>query len=238
MSLLLWIPFSQARGLDCQNTATLNQTEKLICTSPGLSKLDEKLNAAFQIRLKKTAYKLHLIQEQRNWVLQRNYIHSSCIELSEPEIDGQQYCQSQLKNLYQIRVDQLKGSYEEHNCSPAKRVKSEGVFSGDWIYEKFIQGKRWGETLSIIQQGNNLNGKWLSGGDGERVDSGTIQGASTGKSAILKSCQSISSKPCYSYKALVEDHKLSLFMCDASMKCDKNPLSILYQKNAKPCSEF
>lgn len=238
VSLLLWAPCTYAAGFDCKNTAALNQTEKSICANPELSKLDEKLNAEFQQRLKKTAYKLQLLQEQKNWVLQRNYAHSSCIDISEPEIDGQQHCPNQLKEIYQVRIDELNKNYAPQPCSSSKGAESKGVYSGDWIFEQFVQGKKWGQTLSINQQGNNLNGEWLAGGDGERVDSGTIQGVSNASSAFVKRCENFPNKHCRTYKAVVDNSKLSLFLCQDSTKCDKAPMFTLYQKTSKPCAAF
>lgn len=62
-------------SFDCAKGKT--NVEKIICSDPTLSKLDEKLNQVYKEALTKSNNKNKLIQEQREWIKERNEIFNS-----------------------------------------------------------------------------------------------------------------------------------------------------------------
>lgn len=61
-------------SFDCAKGKT--NVEKIICSDPTLSKLDEKLNQVYTEALSKSNNKNKLIKEQREWIKERNEIFS------------------------------------------------------------------------------------------------------------------------------------------------------------------
>lgn len=238
MAFLLWMPCIHAAGFNCKNIPALNEAEKLICTTPVLSKLDEKLNSVYIQRLSDTPYKMQLRQEQKVWILQRDYDYSFCAETSEPGIDGEGYCRNRLVEIYQLRIETLSKSLNPtHQCKLDEK-NSNGVFSGDWIFEQFKQDKRWRHVLSIIQHGERLTGQWWEGHDGGIIHSGTIEGRGSSYLGVLERCEEFPNKECFSFEANISDQKLNLNRCIGSGPCKKKVVFQLFKTSSKPCAAF
>jgi uncharacterized protein len=79
-TILLLSGICSAASFDCDRATTL--VEKLICSEPGLSQLDEKLSKTYEEVLRATPDRAGLKREQNNWLREvRNLCrHSVCLE--------------------------------------------------------------------------------------------------------------------------------------------------------------
>ena len=73
-------------SFDCTKAKT--NVEKMICADPELSALDEKLNQVYKEALTKSNNKNKLIQEQREWIKERNEIFSSNLSSFDGFLDN------------------------------------------------------------------------------------------------------------------------------------------------------
>lgn len=225
-------------SFNCKQSKNLNEAESLICSRPSLSKLDDHLNEIFQSSMRRVLFKKHLRQEQRVWIQERNHDYSFCNLTSEVGIDGEDYCPNQLKQIYELRIKRLLKSHEKKISCLSGQTASMGVFSGDWLFEEFGDGKRWMHTISIIQLGKKLNGAWMSGGQGGVIASGSLKGTVQSDEGSVEYCEDFPSNYCVKFKAKVADQTLTLFRCRNTNQCEKKSMPTLYQKSTIPCDAF
>lgn len=231
--LLMPMSFASAASFGCQDIGKLSETETAICTHTNLSKLDETLNSAFQEKLKASPYKLRLRQEQRIWIAERNTEFEGC--------GGGAGCVEFLFSKYQERIKSLSNLTESQSCPTGVR-NSEGPFSGDWIFEWYVDGRRWAHTISLVQKGTSLNGGWWNGVYGGEVTTGSIQGKANGLNASIEICEEL--EPNYSclapghFAAKIDGEKLVLLRCRTVGECEKKPTAVLYHSSSKPCAGF
>lgn len=117
--VLGWLMLSfvaHAASFDCKKATT--KVEKLVCADAELSKLDEKLSAAYKTALQDQSQAEMIRQEQKSWLKRRN----ACVDIA---------C---LKSSYRIRIhvlpesqkqasSQLTSSEAENSSAPATEKK-------------------------------------------------------------------------------------------------------------------
>ena len=121
--LICSFPFGASpASFDCQKTQS--KIEKLICADPDLSKLDERLNSAYQRVLSAVPNRSIVIQWQREWLKSEVQV---CTELS---------C---LKNAFSLRLALL------------QRVSSQDADTAIWngAYIRYLNGKIDQDSASV-----------------------------------------------------------------------------------------
>ena len=116
LAIALCIPFGAiAASFDC--TQSHLQAEKLVCSDPQLSALDDKLNQAYQAALRTAASTKTVHQQQKNWLVR---IRNKCIT---------KQCVSDAYNsrIHQLLVPQPTTATEESRC-PLTEAKLQGAW--------------------------------------------------------------------------------------------------------------
>ncbi len=137
LSLIIAIN-AQAASFDCTKGA--NEFEKMICTDPELSKLDEELNRVYALALKKSPVPEELKKSQKEWL---KYWQSRC-ETSEECVQYQwKYQIARLENIvsspFHKLLDtvfkyELEESYDDQVCHHMLGVFN-SKFSTPWVSE-------------------------------------------------------------------------------------------------------
>lgn len=221
------VSVASAAGFDCKNRERLSLAEMAICDRPALSKLDDELNIFYKKKLQESQHKQWLQQDQRIWIKERDTDFETCGGTTPT-------CVDLLKSLYEKRIESL----SEHEPCPVADSSPGGVFSGDWVYEEYVDGKRWGKYISFFQLDSKLCGRWIEGLGGGRGSAGLIVGTVGKGRAFIERCEYHSEDSCVGaekFLARIDGEKLSIFACSSTEKCEAKPEAVLYHVRSKSC---
>jgi uncharacterized protein len=159
---LLWILSgfitSQAASFDCLKATT--KTEKLICSDPELSKLDELLFRTYKTAMAVSTSKNTVKLWQQTWLFS---VRGSCNNAD---------C---LKKVYSSQIDEMK-EYTKANSAGS-------LFTG--LYERYFSGKpdKHSATIDVLELKNMRvriigDAIWVGNPDTGNVNTGEINGLS------------------------------------------------------------
>ncbi len=127
---------ASAASFDCEKARS--NVEKLICTDPALSKMNEDLNSIYQHVLSEATDKSVIVQLQREWLKREVHIctQSSC-----------------LKNAFSSRIDFL------------QRIAPKGATTTLWngTYYRYSDGKIDRDSASVVLIGLNGENVYIFG---------------------------------------------------------------------------
>lgn len=143
LAALVALPTNEAHAISCDNAASLNNAEKMVCQSDTLLAKDKQLNALFQRLAKKTFTMPEMMRKrQRDWVTARDECtEAACVErLYEERIRHLQLVEGRYtessKKFGTTAVMLARGEWQVHsfvlrNGKPASLGTNERVWKSD-----------------------------------------------------------------------------------------------------------